>query len=50
MDFHHIYDKKYLIAHMANKGSLSKLMEELKKCVVLCSNCHRKVHAGLVKL
>ncbi len=31
-------------------GSLDKLREEIRKCVVLCSNCHRKFHAGLIDL
>ena len=28
--------------------SKDRLKKEIRKCVVLCSNCHRKVHAGLV--
>jgi predicted HNH restriction endonuclease len=46
LDFHHVVrspeNKKVhrLIANMAFK----KAMEELKKCIVLCSNCHRKLH------
>lgn len=30
--------------------STSSLRKEIRKCVVLCSNCHRKVHAGIIKL
>lgn len=30
-------------------GSWKKLMEEAEKCIVVCSNCHRKLHAGLIK-
>lgn len=30
--------------------STEKLKEEIRKCVVVCSNCHRKIHAGLVQL
>ena len=29
---------------------IKKLLAEIKKCVCLCSNCHRKVHAGIINL
>lgn len=27
-----------------------RLMKEIEKCVILCANCHRKVHAGVIIL
>lgn len=27
--------------------SFNKIKKELDKCVVVCSNCHKEVHAGL---
>jgi hypothetical protein len=45
IDFHHIRDKKYQVANMAKSGiSLGKLKEEIRKCIPLCSNCHRELH------
>ena len=47
IDFHHINknNKKYNIAHMVGRGlSIERIKIELKKCIVLCANCHRKEH------
>ncbi|WNL63194.1 hypothetical protein [Citrobacter phage Tr1] len=35
---------------MQNSWKKEKLIAEIKKCVLLCSNCHREVHAGLLVL
>jgi hypothetical protein len=48
MDFHHLYNKKFLISR--SDKSMEKIREELKKCVCLCSNCHRKVHNNILKV
>ena len=51
LDFHHVKGgKKEAIANLVRGGSLRKLKEEIEKCVILCANCHRKVHGGVVKL
>lgn len=44
LDFHHLdsEEKEFEIAQLTL--SKSKMEEEIKKCVVICSNCHRKVH------
>lgn len=49
-DFHHLdRDKKeHKIANLLkskNDGFQQLLTEEVKKCVLLCANCHRKAHA-----
>lgn len=43
LDFHHINpnEKDQDIAKMTSR---KKILEESKKCIILCSNCHRKLH------
>lgn len=43
LDFHHISGKDLNIGDMASM-SLKRIEEEIKKCIILCSNCHRTVH------
>lgn len=47
LDFHHVKDEdKYgCVSSMVHAGYCVKRIEaEIKKCMVLCSNCHRKLH------
>lgn len=48
LDFHHIdpLEKEVVIANVAGHWSWKRLQTEIVKCAVLCSNCHRKLHAG----
>ncbi len=53
LDFHHKEPSKKDInlAQVATNGwSILKINLEISKCVSLCSNCHRKVHAGIIQL
>jgi hypothetical protein len=34
-------DKKFTPAHLHRTNSWEKMIEELKKCDVVCANCHR---------
>jgi hypothetical protein len=43
LDFHHMSGKEFSIS---SKSSWKRIEAELLKCVLLCSNCHREVHAG----
>jgi len=51
-DCHHIdpSTKSFAIADSMHRKSLDILFEELKKCVLLCANCHRLVEAGVISL
>lgn len=44
LDFHHLRDKEYTIANLVKNENFNKIKEEVAKCIVLCSNCHRKLH------
>ena len=46
LDFHHIdrKNKKYNISAMVREGfSMREILQEIEKCEVLCSNCHREI-------
>lgn len=51
LDLHHL-DPRNKDGHPSKmiKYSTESLKKEVRKCVVLCSNCHRKVHAELITL
>ena len=45
LDFHHKNPKeKELLIGRASAYSLDRIKLEVKKCIVLCANCHRKHH------
>lgn len=56
LEFHHTKPetKLFEIADTVYKKRKSvtdeMLEEEIKKCVVLCSNCHREYHAGMIEI
>ena len=43
--FHHLDPREKDFA-ISSKLSWTVVVEELKKCVLLCSNCHREAHDG----
>lgn len=53
LEFHHLDSskKETEVSNAIKLGwSKKRVLKEIEKCAVLCSNCHRKLHAGLVKL
>lgn len=51
LDFHHINQSKTKnLSILMNKASYEKMIDEIGKCVVLCSNCHRLVHQKAIKI
>lgn len=49
LDFHHLNpdEKEKKPTTLVDYG-FEELILELNKCILLCSNCHRKVHAGVL--
>lgn len=52
LDFHHLdpAKKDFGLGMNGLTRSWQKTKEELDKCILVCSNCHREVHAGLIIL
>jgi len=47
LDFHHIdpMTKEESVSTMLRQGrGRQRILDEIAKCIVLCSNCHRKLH------
>lgn len=52
LEFHHINpeEKEFGITTDTTTKSLEKQLQELKKCILVCSNCHRGIHAGYLQV
>lgn len=52
LDFHHLdrKDKEFALSHKGSTRGLNKMREEAQKCLLVCTNCHREIEAGLVKI
>lgn len=51
LEFHHLNkDEKQFNISTMKELSLNLIIDELKKCIVLCANCHRKVHYKQITL
>jgi transposase len=49
LEFHHLdpTTKEFQLAQRGRTRSIAKLRAEASKCVLLCSNCHAEVEAGV---
>lgn len=50
LEFHHLDpDQKEGIVSNSN-GTVEKSLIEAEKCILVCSNCHREIHAGVTSV
>ena len=52
LDFHHkdASKKDFSVANIKGMGwGKEKVLLEIQKCMVVCANCHRKIHSKAVK-
>ena len=49
LEFHHINssEKDFGIAEKGYTRSFESVKKELDKCILVCSNCHKEIHAGI---
>jgi len=52
LEFHHINpsEKEFGLSAKGMTRSWDKMVMELKKCICICSNCHREVHSGITDI
>lgn len=52
LEFHHLDPtrKDFGIGEKGYTRSFDSVKEELDKCICVCSNCHKEIHAGLIVL
>ena len=51
LEFHHKdpSQKEFGIARNGHIRAWSKTKQELKKCILVCANCHREIHSGVTQ-
>lgn len=51
LQFHHKNpeEKDFTISHNTHIA-FEKALDEIKKCILVCANCHREIHAGLINI
>ena len=52
LEFHHLDESKKEFAISGNgiTRSWEKTKREIDKCILVCANCHREIHSGLLQL
>ena len=50
LEFHHLNpkEKDFNLSHMKKYTFDDRIKNELDKCILVCSNCHREIHGKVV--
>lgn len=51
LEFHHLdpNEKDFGIGERGKTLSFEKMKKEVDKCILVCANCHREIHAGILE-
>ena len=52
LEFHHVNpeEKEFSITTDTTTKAIEKQLEELKKCILVCANCHRGIHSNNISV
>lgn len=50
LEFHHRNPKEKDFNPSGKSISWEKMKKEIDKCVMVCTNCHREIHCGLIEI
>jgi len=52
LEFHHVGNtgKDFGISDKGYTRSWERVKKEIDKCILICANCHRELHAGIKQL
>jgi 5-methylcytosine-specific restriction endonuclease McrA len=52
LEFHHLNpnEKDFGVGSKGYTRSWELVKLELDKCILVCSNCHKEIHGGLIKI
>lgn len=52
LEFHHLdpLQKDFTISGNLKRIKKEKVIKELEKCILVCSNCHGEIHDGLIRV
>ena len=50
LEFHHLDSSQKDFTISGGTKSFESLKPEVDKCILVCANCHREIHAGMIKL
>ena len=52
LEFHHVNpsEKEFGLTTSTSTRALSKQLVEMKKCILVCANCHRGIHANKIQV